>query len=973
MRHLPGQIARLMVRRLIALYYPKIEITGREHIPRSGPVLLAANHANSLIDPVIVGLAAQRPVCFFAKAPLFDTPVLGPVMRALGMIPAFRGQDDSAQVRRNLDSLAVGAEALQRGEAVGIFPEGKSHDATKLEQIRSGAARIAVQAVENGAHELKLVPVGINYQRKQQFRSSIWVRIGEPIHVGEFVAEHGNDLRKAMRALTAEIEGRLKQCVLHLEEPVFAPFLDELELLLPATRLAGYHRLPELHQRKRIGDAMNYFLAHDRARAEEMAGSIREYRSRLRAAQLNSRSAVMRYRGGRLLGVLAMRAVWLAFWFPAAAIGTAFHVVPFTVTRAIARRFEEGPTTTALWRLALGLPAYLVWYVGAAFALHAYFVAGFAWAILALMPLLGVQAISYCARAPEICHDWIQQVRALQRRPELLELRAEQDQVRAELQGFAEQYAQHVPAAAEPPRRITTRDRVKLIARWTAIGAVAAGLFVWQNWWFKDDAANDRVAGLNVAGMSPSSLSTALTGDETALAEILSGVDALERRSREVQAEFDAGQRSWYRQADNDAVRQLLLRYVNYRSALLRLAWKYQNHGEVSNEVLRLRSFLVSYTAATTLYAASLKFVTRFETAPNAIRKLNEPEPLWDIPAGLYDDVRRNVANAENRRLLRRATTQYRASLDAFARCGLTTSEPQQKFHRALADANRVADQLSPAVVRAGVVTPLADAQETGKTLAYRAQSFVSTWIGDARIREPRDGKALIEPAQVVQLRARLKPGDILLERRNWFLSNAFLPGYWPHSALYLGTAQDLQQLGVDRDPRVQKHWAEFTRRDDNGHERAVIESVSEGVVFTSLEHSVGEADAAAFLRPRLPPARLREAIARAFSHSGKPYDFEFDFFSTDKLVCTELVFRSYDGDIEFPLVTIMGTKTLPAIELVRKFSAERGQPGAQFDFVAFLDGDERAGRARFAGVDEFVGTLRRPALTWLQGLSKGR
>src|SRR5262245_19733866 len=128
MRHALGHFARWIVRRLIRLYYPKIEVTGRNHIPDNGPVLLVANHANSLIDPVIVGIAAQRPVRFFAKAPLFDTPVLGPVMRALGMLPAFRGQDDGSQVRRNLESLNVAAQALARGDAVGIFPEGKSHE-----------------------------------------------------------------------------------------------------------------------------------------------------------------------------------------------------------------------------------------------------------------------------------------------------------------------------------------------------------------------------------------------------------------------------------------------------------------------------------------------------------------------------------------------------------------------------------------------------------------------------------------------------------------------------------------------------------------------------------------------------------------------------------------------------------------------------------------------------------------------------
>src|SRR3954470_2301268 len=119
---------RGLVRALVKFYYPRIEVTGASLIPRSGPVLLVANHPNSLIDPVILGIAAQRPVRLMAKAPLFDVPVFGAIMRALGMVPAYRGSDDAKQVSKNLESLEVAGRQLAQGSVMGIFPEGKSHD-----------------------------------------------------------------------------------------------------------------------------------------------------------------------------------------------------------------------------------------------------------------------------------------------------------------------------------------------------------------------------------------------------------------------------------------------------------------------------------------------------------------------------------------------------------------------------------------------------------------------------------------------------------------------------------------------------------------------------------------------------------------------------------------------------------------------------------------------------------------------------
>jgi hypothetical protein len=171
--------------------------------------------------------------------------------------------------------------------------------------------------------------------------------------------------------------------------------------------------------------------------------------------------------------------------------------------------------------------------------------------------------------------------------------------------------------------------------------------------------------------------------------------------------------------------------------------------------------------------------------------------------------------------------------------------------------------------------------------------------------------------------------------------------------------------LGLDEDPRVSRHLAAFAQADASGNAPALIEAVSEGVVFTTVEHSIGEADSVAVLRPRLTPAQMKEVIARAFSHAGKPYDFDFDFFSADKLVCTEVVYRAFGSYLDFPLVEILGRKTLPALEILRHWASPAGAP--QLEFVGFLDGDERAGTCTERDAAALQESLVRPALTWLQ------
>ena len=212
-----GLLLRKIVRRFIRLYYPVIHISHPELLPKEGATLYIANHSNSLIDPVIIGITSNRPVRFLAKAPLFKTPVLGRVMKAIGMIPAYRGQDDSSSssVRRNVESLNIAGENLARGLPVGIFPEGKSHDLMHMEQVKTGAARIAQRAVElsDGEAPVWIVPLGINFEDKSRFRSRLWVSVAEPVDAAFWFKEHDGNAKQAMRELTNMLDERLKSVI----------------------------------------------------------------------------------------------------------------------------------------------------------------------------------------------------------------------------------------------------------------------------------------------------------------------------------------------------------------------------------------------------------------------------------------------------------------------------------------------------------------------------------------------------------------------------------------------------------------------------------------------------------------------------------------------------------------------------------------------------------------------------------------
>ena len=434
-----GDVVRWLARKLVLLYYSRIYVTNREQLPQQGPVLFVANHCNSLLDAVMVGRTADRPVHFLAKAPLFSIPVFGPALHALGMVPAYRASDDPSKVSKNADTIAETAACLSKGEAVGIFPEGKSHDALTIDQVRTGAARIASQAVNNGTAELKIVPLGINYERKERFRSTVWVNVGSPIAAKTWF--NGGEERQAVRELTGEIERCMKLVAIHLEEPSWEVVLEDLEALHPPPKEVRRDALALLQQRKQIADAMNYFLAKGSTHAELVGDLLKNHHEGLEAAGLNIHSDFLHYRGTVLVLRLLGRAFLFAFSFVLSIPGIVHHIVPFLATRFLSGVFQPpGRSTIALARLLIGLPVYALWYFVVWRILAQEFSHEVAWIWTLWMPSAGLFALMFWRQLKRVAPVLGREMAMLIRPEQIGKLRANQDKLKRELARLAAEY-----------------------------------------------------------------------------------------------------------------------------------------------------------------------------------------------------------------------------------------------------------------------------------------------------------------------------------------------------------------------------------------------------------------------------------------------------------------------------------------------------------------------------------------------------
>jgi hypothetical protein len=385
-------------------------------------------------------------------------------------------------------------------------------------------------------------------------------------------------------------------------------------------------------------------------------------------------------------------------------------------------------------------------------------------------------------------------------------------------------------------------------------------------------------------------------------------------------------------------------------------------------------AFLVKDAAMHAKYRAALEFLDRADHNPELDKVLNDPVPEIGLPAGTYSKLKFKYLNVT----IATSFAAHAVVLETFS--GNRRADLRQAI-RTDADfiwkTGRGRGQLLTAKNALKVV------QDGAQSAWLPVQTGVSEWMGHTKVH--RAGRSLISPAQIQELQPKLLPGDVLLERREWFLSNIGLPGFWSHAALYLGTAEERQAFfsdpavrewvreqgepGGDFEALLQAQYPDNyeqsrTPREDN-HAVRVIEALGEGVSFTSLEHSAA-CDSLVVLRPRLPRTEKAQALRRAFHYAGRPYDYNFDFSTDAQLVCTELVYKSYEPaagmtGLKFPLVEMLGRKVTPANELAKQFDAQYGSPQQQLDLVAFLDGRERDGRAVESSLAEFRQSWKRP------------
>lgn len=447
----PGRVAlRAFCRAVVRFAYRRCEVQGLHAVPRRGPVLLCANHPSALADAVVLQAALPRALHPLARSGLFRNPLLWPFLGLMGAVPVYRREDNPDAAARNVDTFQRCYEHLAAGEALLIFPEGHTHAEPSLRPFRTGAARIALGALERNGKAPVVLPVGINFSALGRFRGNVLVNVGAPVPVTRHPDETPEE---AVKRITDDLRASLTQVTLNLDSWQDLRLLRRIERFYVLRR--GYVRQRNLSQRfrtlQRLIERHRELRRQHPQRVARIQHLIEQFERLCSRVGVRDYQVQLRY-SPALVGRFVLRSLFtLAVLLPLGLYGAVNSVVPALLTALLTRRLARGPYQYDTARISVAMGLFAAFWGAQTVAVYEWLGGGAAAAYAAsLLPTFAVALWVYRERVrmQDNVRVFFLFMRQKRLRAFLLERRAHLEQELARLAQLAKRRAHRAAAEA---------------------------------------------------------------------------------------------------------------------------------------------------------------------------------------------------------------------------------------------------------------------------------------------------------------------------------------------------------------------------------------------------------------------------------------------------------------------------------------------------------------------------------------------
>ena len=369
-------ILQRVVRLGLRLYYSEIKVIHREQLEHKGPKIIIANHPNTLIDAWLIGTQLDEPAHFIAKGTFFNSDFKKRFLRSLNMIPINRSGEGRTEGVSNTDTFEECYRLLDEGKTVVIFPEGTSTMELKLRELKSGTARIALEAERrvHGKLNLKVIPVGLLYTQGEKFRSKILIQAGNGMKVDSFLPEFEENPSLAAKKLTQKFRSMLEKVLVTTQDGEQEQLIMRLVKSLKSKyRDKSSDVVDEVDFTKNIRDRIELMQLVAPWKINAIQKQLVEVEWKLGQMSIQGDFLDRRFRSRMFLRQLLFSFIGVMLSLPVFIYGFIHNAIPYYLTDFAVPRITKDKEYFAPLGILLGLVLYPLMYSVWLYLAYAYF------------------------------------------------------------------------------------------------------------------------------------------------------------------------------------------------------------------------------------------------------------------------------------------------------------------------------------------------------------------------------------------------------------------------------------------------------------------------------------------------------------------------------------------------------------------------------------------------------------------------
>ena len=411
-------ILKFIIKAAVKIFFKTIHVRNTEFVLSNVPLIIAANHPSTSMDPLVLGSYIKQPLYFIARGNLFTTPLKRWFFSKLHMIPIYRKHENPELVEKNEEIFRECYRLLANKGAILIFPEGLSKKDRRLHKIKTGTARIALgaEAENNFKLGVVLIPVGLNYSDVGIFRSELFINFGKPIDISQFFEMYCRDEHEAVRTLTEHIRERLEKHTITVENETLDQLVGNIETVYKSELsdelgLSLKQKQDDFLLTRGIVEAVHYFYSMNPRKVESFRNKIQLYLHKLERLNLKDSMLFEKSASGgkdgtlrRSISIDSLRTVLFAlFGFPFYLYGVINNYLPYRLPRLLAEKMYktieyQGPT-----KMITGIITFAGFYTVQILLVAAIFNTLWVTIVYAVtLPLTGFFALAYWDRMKQI-------------------------------------------------------------------------------------------------------------------------------------------------------------------------------------------------------------------------------------------------------------------------------------------------------------------------------------------------------------------------------------------------------------------------------------------------------------------------------------------------------------------------------------------------------------------------------------------